>query len=185
MPGASQSHVTGIVDVGASQKDRHHRPRKTVLIHQVRDPMPKLDDFLLFPKENVDIEKFSTVKAMRRTKRGKSEKARPENNSRCIDQSIHREYSDISSENDREGRNGDEFAEAHYKEPPAPAFARLPTPDFVDDDGLDFWSCCASTRSTLTDDSKRNDTEDVEEGYLRQNSNFGEHSNLPYYLGWK
>ena len=166
MPGAVNSHATTVVDAAASQKDRHHRSPKAVVIHQAPDPMPKLDDFVLFPKESVEIEKFSTVKSLRRAKRENIEEVRQRNSLRCMDQSKHLIGSVASSEHDREGRNGSYLVEAKCKEPPAPTFTRLPTPDFVDDDGLDFWSCCASTQSSFTEESNRNNTEDFEERYV-------------------
>ena len=157
------------VDV-TRQDNRRRRQTKEIILHQQRLPSASLDDFVLFPNDDVDIvEKYSSVKDIRRKtretkKESKVEKLKPETvfvQQRPVRSSrppLHQAIMKTTSEIVKVAN----AKKLDLKEPQTPTFRRITTPDFSDDEELDFWSCCGSSRSSVTEKSDLQETSDSE-----------------------
>ena len=160
------------VDVTRQDNRRRHQT-KEIILHQQRLPSVSLDDFVLFPNDDVVIvDKYSSVRDIRRKTRkakkqpkvAKVEKLNPETmivQQRPVRSSqpfLHHAIMNTTSKIVKvaNAKNLD------LKEPQTPTFRRLTTPDFSDDEELDFWSCCGSSRSSMTEKSDMQETSDSE-----------------------
>lgn len=154
-----------------SVKAKSSKHSKKVMIHQSGPPLPP-DDFVLFPQDIVK-EKHSSIKDARSRRptppksakrtlspmprhhviepkaasASREEARRPSRRPVCFDH-----MSTVNCTVDC--ANGK--PPAHLKVPPkAPSLQRLATPDLSEVEEDDFWSCCGSSWTSLSDDNNR------------------------------
>lgn len=158
---SARSHQTSLKQV---EKSKNYKPTKEVVIHQPA-PSPPTEDWVLFP-EDVVTDKHSSLKESRSRKaKRKGETERPSKASPApadkMTKAIVNAQEYIKSRNQNRDLNKScshwpieaSANAAHRKVPCKPlqiqSPKRLPTPDLSDVEEDDFWSCCATSESSL------------------------------------
>ena len=149
---------------------RQGRPRRhqlrDIVVHQQTHRSAVLEDFVLYPEdEAVVVEKYSTVKEVRGLKRAAGDKLHALE--RAVKQKAPRErgLEPETPPNDRTesamtqckeaAKSNKRPVEEHQK----PTIERLPSPEFSDDEILDFWSCSLSPQTSMTEVSAKSEAE--------------------------
>lgn len=149
------------------QTNHYHPQGKEVVLHQSDLPSVLTQDFVLFPNYDVVmVEKHSSTKDARRKKRESEKqpkKGQPAPEPKAVQQrnvvspQLHQTTKRATSKDPGVAYAGT----SNLKEPQTPTFQRLTTPEFSDDEELDFWSCCESSQSSMTETS---DTPEIARG---------------------